>query len=142
MYYSALAKGFFLNATDRDDCVEITSDQHSQLLTAQSNGKVITSDEQGYPISIDPSPPSLEELRENMNVTAFQAKAALARVGMYENVVALMNSTETPFEVKLAWNEVLTFKRLSPTVLTLGAALQLDDEALDNLFELAATIDA
>lgn len=80
--------------------------------------------------------------RETMQVTAFQAHAAIARAGLYEQVEELMSNPETSLEVRLAWQKAQTFKRLSPTVLTLGAALGLDDEALDNLFALAATIDA
>lgn len=80
--------------------------------------------------------------RESMEVTAFQAKAAIARSGLYDPVVELMHHPDTPLETKLAWEEVLTFKRLSPTVLTMGAALGLTDSQLDDLFGLAATIEA
>ena len=80
--------------------------------------------------------------RELMNVTAFQAHAAIARAGLYEQVESLMSNPETPLETRLAWQKAQTFRRLSPTVITLGAALGLDDEALDELFTLASTIDA
>lgn len=86
--------------------------------------------------------PEILDPRQFMEVTAFQAHAAIARAGLYEQVETLMSDPQTPLEVKLAWNKAQTFKRLSPTVITLGAALGLDDEALDNLFTLAATIDA
>lgn len=106
---------------------------------AISSENEVTDDEtfsaqQPAPIVIDP--------RASVEVTAFQAHAAIARAGLYEQVETLMSDPQTPLEVKLAWNKAQTFKRLSPTVLAMGAALGLDDEALDNLFTLAATIDA
>jgi hypothetical protein len=80
--------------------------------------------------------------RSSMIVTAFQAKAAIGRIGLYDQVETLMSNPDTPFEIALAWREVLTFKRLSPTVVAMGAALGLSDAQLDDLFVLAATIDA
>lgn len=81
--------------------------------------------------------------RASMVCTAFQAHAAIAREpGLYDQVTALMNHPDTPFEVKLAWTKAQDFKRLSPTVLTMGAALGLTDTQLDDLFALAVTIDA
>lgn len=43
------------------DAVEITSVYHEELLTGQSLGKVIVTDESGYPILIDPPPMSAED---------------------------------------------------------------------------------
>lgn len=86
--------------------------------------------------------PAAGDPRESMSVTAFQAKAAILRSGLYDQVDGLMHHPDTPLETKLAWEEVLTFKRLSPTVLTMGAELGLTDAQLDELFELAATIEA
>ncbi|MFJ5239551.1 phage tail assembly chaperone [Pseudomonas neuropathica] len=44
------------------DAVEITSAYHAELLTGQSEGKVITWGDDGYPVLADPPPPSDEEL--------------------------------------------------------------------------------
>lgn len=93
-------------------------------------------------IEPEPSEPDPVDPRERMEVTAFQAKAAIARSGLYDPVVELMHHPDTPLETKLAFEEVLTFKRLSPTVVTMGAALGLTDQQLDDLFSLAATIKA
>ena len=43
-------------------------------------------------------------------------------------------------ELKDAWEFAQEFKRLDPLVLSLGAALGVNDEGLDNLFNLAATL--
>ncbi|WDH48646.1 tail fiber assembly protein [Pseudomonas chlororaphis] len=44
------------------DVVEISVELHAKLLTGQSEGKVITWDDDGYPVLADPPPPSNEEL--------------------------------------------------------------------------------
>ena len=43
------------------DAVEITDEQRSELLAGQTLGKVIAADDAGYPILIDPPPPSAAE---------------------------------------------------------------------------------
>ncbi|MEB0223592.1 phage tail protein [Pseudomonas sp. 10S4] len=40
---------------------EITDEQHAELVAAQSNGKFIVPDPDGYPVAIDPPPPSADE---------------------------------------------------------------------------------
>lgn len=84
----------------------------------------------------------LAALRAKMHVTTFQAHAAIHRSGLYNAVVELMNDPATDFEVKLAWEKAQHFSRLSPTVAAMGAALGLTDQQLDDLFALAATIEA
>ena len=57
MFYSKATGGFYspeTHTTMPDDVVEITSEQHQQLLMSQSHGKVITSDANGYPIATIP----------------------------------------------------------------------------------------
>lgn len=80
--------------------------------------------------------------RETMRVTTFQAHAAIHRSGLYDAVEALMANPETDFEIKLAWQKAQHFSRLSPAVISMGAALGLTDTQLDQLFILAATIEA
>lgn len=80
--------------------------------------------------------------RTLIEVTAFQAHAAIARTGLYDDVTAIMEDANTPLEVKLAWNKAQSFKRLSPTVTMMAQALGLPEEQLDDLFALAATIEA
>lgn len=75
-------------------------------------------------------------------VSRFQARAALLAAGLLDLVQTLMDAPETPALTKLAWDDAQEFRRTSPTVLSLGALLGLDDEALDNLFTAAAQIEA
>lgn len=60
MYYSATTGGFYDPAIHGQnipaDAVEITDDEYVNLLTAQSSGRRIGSDESGMPILIDPAP--------------------------------------------------------------------------------------
>lgn len=62
MYYSASKHGFFENK-NIDDAVEISTDCWHELLTGQSNGKIIAADENGYPILIDPPKPDFKDLQ-------------------------------------------------------------------------------
>jgi hypothetical protein len=82
------------------------------------------------------------DARQTVRVTAFQAHAAIARSGLYEQVETLMTADDTPLEVKLAWNKAQEFRRLSPVVLAMAAKLGLTDKQLDDLFALAETIEA
>lgn len=43
------------------DAVEITDERHAEMLAGQSSGLKISSDENGYPVLIDPPPPSAAE---------------------------------------------------------------------------------
>jgi len=75
-------------------------------------------------------------------VTRFQARAALHMAGLLPQVEALMADPATPVLAKLAWADAQDFKRNSPTIAQMAAALGLTDQQLDDLFTTAATIDA
>lgn len=61
MYYSAITGGFYDTTihgdTIPDDAIEISVEDHAALLAAQSSGKQITADDNGYPIAIAPPQP-------------------------------------------------------------------------------------
>ncbi|MBJ8823618.1 tail fiber assembly protein [Citrobacter europaeus] len=65
-FYSKSTGGFYdaeISGDDiPDDVVEITDETWIELLNGQAEGKIITGDENGYPVLIDPPPPSYEEL--------------------------------------------------------------------------------
>lgn len=75
-------------------------------------------------------------------VSRFQARAALHLAGLLDDVEALMAAPGTPALAKLAWADAQEFKRNSPTVLTMAAAIGLTETQLDELFTTAAGIDA
>lgn len=64
-YYSRSTNGFYvhdIHAAMPDDVIEITQAQHQELILGQSNGKIISSDENGKPVLIDPPQPTTEQL--------------------------------------------------------------------------------
>lgn len=58
MFYSALTNGFYdisiHGQNIPEDAVEITDEVYEQIFIEQSSGKVITSDSNGYPVTIEP----------------------------------------------------------------------------------------
>lgn len=65
MLYSKSTGGFYdinIHNNIPSDAVEITKEEHESLLTAQSLGKIISSNNKGKPVAIDPPKPSVEEL--------------------------------------------------------------------------------
>lgn len=78
--------------------------------------------------------------RAAMVVSRFQAKAAMLNAGLLAQAEAFFALPDTPPLHKLAWAETVDFYRLSPLVVATGAALNLTDDQLDQLFVAAALI--
>jgi len=76
------------------------------------------------------------------SVSRFQARTALLNAGLLEQVNSLMANPATPTIAKLAWADAQEFRRTSPTVLAMGAALGLTEQNLDELFMAASVIEA
>lgn len=66
MFYSKSTGGFYCQEINGDnipaDSVEISDAEHAALLQAQSGGKQIAADENGYPVLIDLPAPTPDEL--------------------------------------------------------------------------------
>ena len=65
MFTSKSTRGFYdesIHASMPDDVVEISAENHAELLEGQSEGKVIAWGDDGFPVLVDPQPPSDEEL--------------------------------------------------------------------------------
>lgn len=75
-------------------------------------------------------------------VSRFQARAALHLAGLLESVETLMQDPSTDLLARLAWQDAQEFKRQSPTVLAMAAALGLTEAQVDELFVTAAGIEA
>lgn len=82
MLFSKATNGFYDPAIHGvnipADAVEITSEQHAALLAAQSSGKRIVGDDNGYPIAVDPPAPTLDETRAHA-LADIDAEAGRAR---------------------------------------------------------------
>lgn len=74
------------------------------------------------------------------SVSAFQAKAALMAAGILPQVEATIAQADA--FTQLAWAEALQFRRDSPAIAALSAALGLTSAQVDDLFRTAATISA
>lgn len=65
-FYSPSTNGFYdpeiHGENIPEDAVAITPERHAALLEGQSQGKLIQSDENGYPLLADPPAPTDEEL--------------------------------------------------------------------------------
>ncbi|SEN18769.1 Caudovirales tail fibre assembly protein [Pseudomonas sp. ok272] len=63
MFTSKSMRGFYdAISTMPSDVVEISRERHAELLAGQSTGKVITWGDDGFPVLVDPPPPSADEL--------------------------------------------------------------------------------
>ena len=71
-------------------------------------------------------------------VTAFQAKVILQRRGLFDAAETI--ATAAGGETLFAWDRAQEWRRDSPTILHLAAALGLSDDELDALFIEAAQI--
>ena len=85
-----------------------------------------------------PPPPPPVPVPEQ--VSRFQAKAALDAAGMLAACDAAVAGADAL--TRLAWAEALHFRRDSPAIAAMSAAVGLSSEQVDELFIAAATIAA
>lgn len=83
---------------------------------------------------------ALSAQRESISVSRFQALAALSNAGLLATAQAAVDAAGGV--TKLAFDNALEFRRMSPTVLAMAQALSLTDQQLDDLFTAAAGIEA
>jgi hypothetical protein len=147
IFYSPSAGGFYspdYHSAIPSDAVEITAELHAELIAGNSAGKNIVSGANGIPELADPPQITPQEAlaawRAQAKVSRFQAFAALQQAGKLEAATAA--ATAAGGLAKLAWDNAIEFRRDSPTIASLAAAVGLDDAALDALFIAAAEIEA
>jgi hypothetical protein len=148
MKYSATTKGFYDESLSYaalpGDLIDITPEYHAELIAGQASGKEIKPDANGIPELADPPQITPQEAlaawRAQAKVSRFQAFAALQQAGKLEAATAA--ATAAGGLAKLAWDNAIEFRRDSPTIASLAAAVGLDDAALDALFIAAAEIEA
>lgn len=85
--------------------------------------------------------PSLEDERAAMVVSRFQARAALRQAGLFEGAEAAIAASGDPI-LQEAWVSATEYRRPSPSILAMSAALGLTDKQVDDLFRTAAQIEA
>jgi hypothetical protein len=65
IFFAKSVNGFYddeINTIIPEDAKEISSEFHMALINAQGLGKIITSNEEGYPILVDAPEPTEEEI--------------------------------------------------------------------------------
>lgn len=92
------------------------------------------------------NPPAAPEVQAPLDpvpqvVSRFQARAALHAAGLLSSVEDAIATGADVF-TQIAWADAAEFRRNSPTIAALAAALGLSEEQVDNLFRQAATITA
>jgi hypothetical protein len=81
---------------------------------------------------------ALQAWREQTTCTPFQGRIALSNSGLLANVLTAIEGADE--KTKVAWEYALEWKRMSPMIATLGAALNLTDAEIDDLFKAASQI--
>ena len=103
VFYSELACGFFLDHINIQgippDAVEITPAQHAALLAAQSAGKRIVADANGYPVAQDPPPPmapTAEQIRADRVAAVYAHLNTAAQALGYDDIRAAVTYADEP----------------------------------------------
>ena len=81
-----------------------------------------------------------DQWRQSAVVTPFQGRMALADAGLLANVETAVAAGDE--KTKVAWEYALEWKRNSPMITTLMAALSISDSQADDLFKAASQITA
>ena len=74
-------------------------------------------------------------------VTKAQAKIALLDAGLLDTVEAMMVDPSTPRPHRIAWADAQEFRRTSPTLAAMAAALNLTSDQVDDLFIAARQVE-
>lgn len=127
--------------------IEITDEQYAQALAGMQAGKIVTV-EGGFavvdpPEPEDPPAPDPEPPGPPTVVTRAQGKAALIQAGLWDDVLAYVDTIEDPTQqalARVALDDTTEWRRDSPFLATAAAALGLSNEDLDGLFAAAAAI--
>lgn len=134
------------NVVTDDDATVYSGVVSGAFMTADAVLSALTFDDDGFSVSgrevseVSVAMTAVDQERQLMIVSPFQAKQALDDAGMLESVeLQILQSDE---KTQRAWNEAIEFKRNSPTITTLAAAMNLTDEQVDALFRAAAQIEA
>jgi hypothetical protein len=97
------------------------------------NGEFIKPGEGIRLVDVTAAPVSMPE------ISAFQAKAALAQAGLLDDIETYM-TTEADVLTKLRWQEAPTFRRNNTALMQIAADIGITEEQLDQLFEIGKQI--
>ena len=123
--------------------LEVTGTTEQRILNGDryrlvSNGEVIEFPTQAE-IDAEDAAAALAAERASMVVSRFQARAALLQNNLLDTASGAIAQADAMSQ--LAWEDAQEFRRNSPLVNSIGGALSLTDEQLDDLFRLAQTLE-
>lgn len=146
MFYAKSTGGFYDAAIHGDnipaDAVEITKAEHAELMQLQSQGKVITSDEQGRPVAVDPvvlPPPAATQCTPAQGLVALFALKQITEDDIQTAIEGISDNVEK-YTAQIAFKRAVTWERQSVSIQKMAALLSLSEKDLDDLFEYAATV--
>lgn len=138
IFFSRSTKGWYLASVHGEsmpvDIVPVERELYDRLV---SSGMPLDAGPDGVPFVREA--PDIGALVP-IEVSTFQAKAAMLESGMLEDVLSYINAPGTDPLVKLAWDTVQVFRRNSLMVMAVAIQLDLDEQQLDALFIRAAQI--
>lgn len=92
MFYSKSTGGFYTREIHGDnipaDAVEITAEQHSELIEGQSQDKRIVAYENGFPVLVDPPPPTPEQIVAQYTAAVQKHLDDFARTLGYDGIMS------------------------------------------------------
>lgn len=136
--YSSSAYGFYYKSIHGDnipsDAVEITFEDYANLMQGQTSRKIISSDNSGYPILIDPE----AVIYVPKVVSKAQGLLELHERGLLDDIEDYMQNQASVNE-KIAWNNIQQFEYDSPMLNGLLGNFGLTEEDKDDLFISAAS---
>jgi hypothetical protein len=92
MFYSAQTAGFYDPAIHGDniptDAVQITAEQHAELIAGQSAGQIIAPDADGRPVLVDPPAPTPEQVLATYTAAIEAHVEDVARSRQYTSAVS------------------------------------------------------
>ncbi|VTQ57217.1 Bacteriophage tail assembly protein [Campylobacter jejuni] len=114
-YYSAATNGFYssenkllFKASDAwpIDAVAVTDDEYFQLLNGQSDGLIITADEDGHPVLTNPPELTLTELNAQATEKRDQLMTlAAAAIAPLQDAVDIRDATDAETALLNAWKK-------------------------------------
>lgn len=124
--------------------IEVTGEDEARILAGDPFNVDAPQNTVTFPtqaeVEAEQAAAELEAERASMNVSRFQARAALHNAGLLASAESTISGADDL--AQLAWADAQEFRRNSPTVVAIAGALSLTDEQLDDLFRAAKTIEA
>lgn len=78
------------------DAVEISDEYHAELLSGQQTGKIIAAGEDGYPVLLDPPPPTLEQAIKQYERAVQGHMDAAAKAAGYDDIKTAVTYADEP----------------------------------------------